>query len=374
MINVFQPSLGNEELSALKKVIESNWVGRGSLTAKFEHEFAAYCGVNAENMRALSSCTAGLFVSMPLLNIGAGAEVILPTISFIGAGNAIKFSGAQPVFCDVDRRSLNATAELIERKITKNTKAILLLHYGGIPCEMDDILFLAQKNNLYVIEDNACSVASKYKGKFTGTLGDIGIWSFDAMKILVCGDGGMLFAKDKLIRDKADEMLYFGLKTKSGFSNFVDNKWWEFDISYYGNREIMNDMAASIGLEQLKKLNNFINRRHQIFDMYNAGLKNVDWIDLPLTNNNNIQSSYYFYHIQVKNDKRDNLAVYLRKNNIYTTFRYYPLHLVNFYNCNEKYENAEYAANHTLCLPIHQSLTNNDVDYIIEKIKEFKWN
>ena len=372
MINVFQPQLGSEELEAIKKVFESNWLGKGKLTSQFEDNFAMHVGVNKQHLRSTNCCSEGLFNSMKIFDIQNSDEVIIPTISFIGAGNSVCANGSKLVFCDVDKRTLNATAHHIEKKITSKTKAILLIHYGGVPCEMDEIMELAKANNIKVIEDSACSVSSTYKGRACGTIGDMGMWSFDAMKILVCGDGAMLYFRDLELADKAEKLMYFGLENKSGFSNSVDAKWWEFNISQFGHRAIMNDVTAAMALEQLKKLPLFINRRKEISNFYNENLKDIDWLDIPQKLPEYCTSSYYFYHIQTKNGKRDELAKYLRENGIYTTFRYYPLHLVKYYECTEHFKNAEWAANNTLCLPIHQSLTNDNLSYIVDKIKLFK--
>lgn len=372
MINVFQPQLGEEELNAIKKVFKSNWLGKGKLTAQFEENFALHLGVEKAHVRSTNCCSEGLFNSMKVFDIKPEDEVIIPTISFIGAGNAVRANGSKLVFCDVDKRTLNVRAQDIKKKITKNTKAILLIHFGGVPCEMDEIMDLAQANNIKVIEDSACSVASTYKGKATGTIGDMGMWSFDAMKILVCADGAMLYFKDEERAKFAEKLMYFGLESKSGFSNSVDKKWWEFDISQFGHRAIMNDVTASMALEQLRKLPSFIEKRKQIHNFYNENLKDISWLELPPELPEYCTSSYYFYYIQLK--KRDELAAYLRENGIYTTFRYYPLHWVKFFNCNETFENAQWAANHTLCIPIHHSLTDENLEYIVEKIKKFRGN
>ena len=255
--------------------------------------------------------------------------------------------------------------------ITPNTKAILLLHYGGVPCDMDKIMPLAESYGIKVIEDCAAGVCSKYKGQALGTFGDMGMWSFDAMKILVCGDGAMLHFKDPDLREKADKWLYFGLEAKSGYENSVAQKWWEFDISCYGHRAIMNNVTAAMALEQFKKLPSFMEKRAWVHNTYDDALKDLSWIDTPLPIEEGSSTSYFFYHIQLKNDKRDELAHYLRDRGIYTTYRYYPLHRVPFYGLDGVFPGADYAADHTLCLPMHQSLSSDEVQLIIESITEF---
>lgn len=371
MINVFQPSLGEEEAESVKKVLQSNWLGKGKMVEAFEEQFAEHLKVEKKHIKTTNCCSEGLFSSMKILNIRAEDEVIMPTISFVGAGNAVCANGSKLVLCDVDPHTLNVRACDIEKKITAKTKAILLLHYGGVPCEMDEILDMADSYNLKVIEDSACSVASTYKGKACGTMGDIGTWSFDTMKILVCGDGGAIYIKDEEQAKFAEKLMYFGLESKSGYTNTVDSKWWEFEISQYGHRSIMNDITASMALTQLNKLRGFVEKRKIVHDIYDNELKDLGWLKIPEKLSNDCESSFYFYPIQINSSKRDELASYLRENDIYTTFRYFPLHKVSYYGIRETFPNAEYAAYNTLCIPIHQSLSTDEVMYIVGKIKEF---
>lgn len=371
MINVYQPSLGEEELNRIREVFTSNWLGKGKLTEEFEHKFAAHLGVLPNRVLSTNCCSEGLFSSMKLLEVGPDDEVIMPTISFVGAGNAVCANGSKLILCDVDPRTQNVRAEDIAKKITPRTKAILLLHYGGVPCEMDEIMALAKVHNIRVIEDSACSVYSTYKGQACGTFGDMAMWSFDAMKILVCGDGAMLAFRDPELREKASKLLYFGLESKSGYSNSVDQKWWEFEISCFGHRSIMNDVTAAMALEQLKKLPTFIEKRKAIHDHYNERLKRLTWLDIPMDIPSYATSSYYFYPIQTKGSDRDALAKHLRENGIYTTYRYFPLHRVKAYGVTGEFPNADYAADHTLCLPIHQALSVDEIEYICDKISQF---
>lgn len=366
-----QPSLGAEEINELKKTFKSNWLGKGIKVREFEEKFASHIDSMPENVITTNCCTEGLFIWPDLFGLSEGDEVIIPTISFIGAGTGVCSHKLKMVLCDVDPRTLNVRAEDIERVLTPKTKAVVVLHYGGIPCDMDSIMNLAKKYKLIVIEDSAPGIWSKYKGKHIGTIGDMGMWSFDAMKILVCGAGAMLHFKDPCIRKKAEKMMYFGLETKSGFENSVAQKWWEFDISCFGHRAIMDDITATIALEQFKKLDIFFQKRKHVHEFYTKHLSALSWIDLPLPLPKDCETSYYFYHIQIKNGKRDELAKYLRDNGIYTTYRYFPLHRVPGFKANGSFPNADYAADNTLCLPIHQNLSYEELKLIVNKIIEF---
>ena len=369
MIQIYSNSLGEEELNAIKEVFDSKWLGKGPKTNQFVEDISNKINKPSKFMTTTTCCTEGIFQIMDLLNIKKGDEVILPSISFVGVANAIVYKNATPVFCDVDKHTLNPTVEDIEKKITTKTKVLIVIHYAGVPCDIDNIVKLCKKNNIILIEDNANSPFSKYKKQNTGTFGDFGVWSFDAMKILVTGDGGLIYSENEEYIDKLNKLSYLGLETSSGLSSDIDKKWWQFEVSVPGRRSITNDITSAIGIEQLKKVDGFIRRRKKIHNMYNSELDGTDWVITP-TIKDEVDSSYYMYHIQLK--ERDELARHLRSNDVYTTFRYYPLHWVDFYNSKEKLPNTDYVAKSTLCLPLHQNLTDDDVDYIIKTIKKFK--
>ncbi len=368
MINVFQPSLGAEELQAVGQVFASNWVGRGKVTDQFEQAFARHCGVPQTQMRSVSCCTEGLFQAMTLLGVGPGDEVVLPTLSFVGAGNAIANSGARPVFCDVDCRTLNATAETIAACLTPKTRAVLVLHYGGVPCVLDPIVALLSERGIPLIEDSACSVASTYHGRACGAIGDVGVWSFDAMKILVTGDGGMIYSRHPEDSERLERLLYLGMEQSSGFSQKKGDRWWQFEVSEFGRRAIMNDIASAIGLEQLRKLPAFIARRRQVHTLYDEALASLGWLRPPPAIPPDVESSYYFYWVQMESSLRDRLAVHLRSHDIYVTFRYHPLHQVKAFGSSDRLPKAETVAETTLCLPIHQSLLDDDVARVVDCI------
>lgn len=364
MINVFQPTLGQAELLSIADSFNTGWIGKGPKVAEFEAAWAAHIGASEKNVVSTNSCTEALFASLVLLGVNRGDEVIIPTVHFIGAAQAVLALGAFPVFCDVGSRTLNATVEFIQQKITNRTRAVILNHYGGVPCEMDGITsLLSYHPQIKLIEDAACAPASTYGGKAVGTFGDIGAWSFDAMKIISTGDGGMMYVKDEKLADKARKLLYLGIDTESGLSSNTD-QWWKFGISALGaRRSVMNDLAAGMGLEQLKRLGAFANRRIEIIEIYGKNLEGV--VSLPPIND--WGSLFYFYWIQTP--KRDELAAYLKANGVYTTFRYYPLHWA--YGLSECLPNAEQAANNTLLLPLHCNLTDEQVEFICEKIRGF---
>jgi len=373
MINVFQPELSKEELQAIAKVFSSNWIGKGEQVKQFEEKFAAMFQISPDHFTSTTCCTEALFLASELFNYDSTSEIIVPDISFVAAGSSVLAKHAKLVLCDVDPRTLNATADSIKEKISSKTKAVILNHYGGVPCEMEPIAELCRTKNILIIEDSACAIRSFYKGRGCGTIGDMGVWSFDAMKAICTGDGGMIYLKSPEKMINAREFLYLGLpvKEKSGMDGVKAGKanWWEYDIRRYGRRALMNNIMASIGLEQLNKLNRFLHRKKEICETYMQELSSLDWLVLPPPLPDYIESSYYFFWVQLAN--RDGLAKFLYENGVYTTFRYWPLHKVKLFNSKSRFPNSDYVSKHTLNLPLHQSLSDNDVAKIIELIFQY---
>jgi aminotransferase len=370
MLNVFQPTLGDEELAAVREVFESGWIGRGKRTARFEEEFARHLGIAPGLLASVNSCTEGLFIAMELVNAGPGDEVVMPTIGFIGAANAVASRGARPVFCDVDPRTLNARVADIEAKISPRTRAVIILHYGGQPGEVAEIAALCRDRGITLVEDSACSVASRVNDLACGTFGDIGAWSFDSMKILVTGDGGMLFVRDSELAARAAKITYLGLEQTSGLSQVGKaDRWWEFEISSFSRRSTSNDLTAAIGSVQLRRLPGFVARRHAIAEYYDRELSAIPGVRCPPPLPPGHQSSHWLYWIQLDAGVRDSVARRLYEREVYTTLRYPPLHKVRLFADSSVLPGAELAALETLNLPMHQALDDAAVDMVVAEVR-----
>lgn len=376
-IQIFSNTLGKDEIKAVNRVFKSRWLGYGQESKLFEKEFASLLG--SKYALGVNCATAGLFLSMDILGIGRGDEVILPTCTFVGCANAIVKSGAKVVFADVDVRTMNILPSEIERLLTNKTKAVMLLHYGGHPNDFSKIgkILNATGRKIYIIEDSANSIYSTYKGKHTGTLGDIGIFSFDAMKILVTGDGGMMTFQNQDLYKEAIRWRYLGADpdAPSGYASLKEGNtnWWTVNATVPGNRHIINDITSAVGRLQLKKLKKFISLRKKHWNTYKKELAGIDKIILPPEPAFNSTSSYYLFWLQLDSEERRlRLANYLLSAGVYVTFRYYPLHLIPLYKHKGKLPNAEEANRITINIPIHQNLKTSEVQKIISNIK--KWS
>ena len=373
MINVFQPELRDEELAAVKAVMTSNWTGRGQITDRFETAWAAHLGVAREHVTSVTCCTEGLFQTTAMVGMRPGDEVVLTSISFVGAANAVLAAGARAVFCDVETRTLNPSLAHIEACATPRTRAVLMTHYGGIAIrETAAIAAWCRERGITLIEDAACAPASRLPdGTACGTAGDFGVWSFDSMKMLSTGDGGMIYCRAPERARSLQLDLYLGLGTTSAISKSGD-RWWEFDVDRPGRRAIMNDLSSAIGLEQLKKVPSFASRRRAVAQAYSDGLARHAWLTLPPDELRDPAAVPYFYWIQTKPDIRNRLASFLREHQVYVTFRYYPLHRLPLYRHDGRpLPQTEVAANSTLLLPMHQGLSHNDVSRVLSLVDDF---
>lgn len=367
MIHLMQPSLGENEMKAISEVFADNWPGKGPRIEQFETEFSRYIGCDGSEMTGINCCTEGLFQVIEALNLTPRDEVILPTISFIGTAHAVKHSRARIKLVDVDFRSLNPRPEDIKNAITPRTRAVLLLHYGGYPGWISEIEEITRGTSILLIEDAACSLGASLNGISCGMFGDVGLWSFDSMKLLVTGDGGMVRIAKPELRERFRLSISMG-GSQRGFNEASEkNKsWWKVDPFLAGRRAYMNDLNAAIGLVQLGRIVSFINRRKEIAGMYNQGFEDIPNILVPPRQNEKVD---FFYWIQVPHKLRDKLAIFLLENGVYTTFRYWPLHQTKLYACSEKFPQADEATKKTLHLPMHQNLSNTEVEYIIDKVK-----
>ncbi|MFD9961802.1 DegT/DnrJ/EryC1/StrS family aminotransferase [Amycolatopsis sp. NPDC058986] len=372
MINVFQPSLGEEELAAVGEVFASCWIGRGPRVDAFESGFAEHIGVPRNQVTSMNSCTEATFLAMELLGVGPGDEVVLPTVTFVGTANAVASRGARPVFCDVDPRTLNAGVADVRSRLTAKTKAVLLLHYGGHPGEIARIADLCRERGIGLIEDAANAQASSVEGRACGTFGDIGVWSFDHGKIAVAVDGAIMYTKDPELAARAAKLAYLGMEQATGYGEAMrtHTRWWDFEVSSFSRRSIMNDVLAAIGVVQLGKLKGFVARRREITARYDENLRGVaGLVPRPVLPAGH-ESSYYLYWVQMDAGIRDVVARDLYDRGIYTTFRYPLLHKVKAYGGDAHLPSAERAAAATLCLPLHQALGPDEVDFVSAALAE----
>lgn len=365
MISVFGSAFGEEEADALRKVILSQWVGMGAITDQFEKKFAER--LSLPDFVMVNSGSNALSLAVYLLNLPKKSEIILPSFTWVSCANAVLLAGHKPVFCDVDESSQNVTAETIRPHITKKTGAIMVVHYAGKSVDMDPILDLG----IPIIEDAAHAVDTKYKNRFCGSMGDIGIFSFDSIKNLAIGEAGGITANKPSLIKRARELRYCGIN-KSGFKQAQENAnslWWRHEIKEIYHKLLPTDLSAALGIIQLSRLDKLQVSRKKIWDYYQSALKKNDAIKLPIDAKKDETHSFFTFLIQV--EKRDQLAKHLYSKGIYTTLRYHPLHLEPIYKSKAKLTVTEQLAENGLNIPLHPLLKKKETEKITKEILGF---
>jgi len=366
MINVFKPAMGEEEVEAVTAVLRSGWIGLGPRTAEFEQKFATFCG--AKYAVGVNSATAALDLAMKLLHITHGDEVIVPTMTFVSTAHVVAYNLATPIFTDVEPRTMNIDLEDVKRKISSRTKAIIAVHYSGRPVNMDELKLIV--GHVPIVEDCAHATGSKYKGKPVGGLGSMGCFSFHAVKNLAMGDGGALTLNSQEMCQRAKRLRWLGIDKGTWDRTELDKSyWWEYSVDEIGLKCHMNDIMASIGLAQLKKLPELNGRRREIVSRYFDGLSDIPQIETPLDDDNDYKSAWHIYHI--KCERRDDLSVFLNDRGIATGVHYKPIHTYRCYGNRPTLKVAEQLQHRILTLPLYPSMTDEEVDLVIRSIREF---
>lgn len=368
MISVFGSLVGEAEIKAVTECLESQWLGLGRNVDEFEERFKAKFGLPTFAM--VDSGSNALLMAVSLLDLPPGSEIILPTYTWVSCAQAIILAGHKPVFCDVDLATMNVRSEDVVPKITKSTAAIMVVHYAGLSVDMDPIKSLGYP----IVEDAAHAVDSTYYGQPCGNIGDVGIYSFDAVKNLTVGEGGGITMRDSKMLPRALAMRYCGIG-KSGFEaaqkkSGSESRWWEYNIAEPFIKMLPTNIAASIGIAQLDRIDCLQARRAEIWARYQLELGALPQVITPVDAPVGCKHSYFTYCIRVPN--RDGLAKFLLENNIYTTLRYHPLHLNPIYGQTKlRLPNSEQLNEDALSIPLHPRLSDDDVSFVISKIKEF---
>ena len=374
-IKFSKPLHGKEEKRALINVINSGWLTTGKKTTSFEDKFKKF--KKAKYALALNSCTAALHLSLQMLNLKKSDEVITSAMTFSSTINSIIISGAKPVLADVDLSTQNIDPTDIEKKITKKTKALLIVHFAGRPCDMDKIMKIVKKYRLYLIEDCAHSIESKFKGKNLGTFGTFGCFSFYATKNLSIGEGGMLITSNKKFYDKARILSLHGMD-KAAWNRYGKQGYRHYDVSAVGYKYNLMDLLSVIGIEQLKKININYKKRQRIWNLYYKNFKQTG-LKIPSKFNSKIMKhSFHLFNIFLKKDRdgisRDEAILRLHRKKIGVGIHYRSIPEHSIYRKKFKwkindYPNAKKIGRETLSLPLSPSLTKNEVLKVIKNIK-----
>jgi dTDP-4-amino-4,6-dideoxygalactose transaminase len=369
-IPLFDLNFGLEEEQAVLETLRSKWISTGPKTKAFEADFAGMFGVR--HALALANCTVSLHLAMKILGIGPGDEVICPSLTFVATVNAVRYVDAVPVFADIcGDADLTMDPLDIERKITPRTKAVVVMHYAGFPCAMDEIMRLARRYNLKVIEDACHGPLSEYREQKLGTIGDVGCFSFFSNKNISTGEGGMLVTNDGGLYEHAKLLRSHGMTTLS----YERSKGLStgYDVIESGYNYRMDDIRASIGIVQLKKLNADLIKRAEVRQWYENAFAELSGILIPFRGYSGFVSNHIFTVLLDERCglSRDEVRIALHNTGIQTSMHYPPVHLFSiFREFSVALPVTEHVASLLITLPMYSRMIKSDVEYIAMKIKE----
>ncbi len=367
-----KPYITEEEITEVVDALRSSWLTMGPKTIKFEEEFKNYIyGKEKGWAITVNSCTAALHLALKAIGLKQGDEVILPTNTFIATAEVVTYFKARPVLCDIEYETHNINVFKIEELITSKTKAIIPVHFGGQPCDMEKILDIARRHKLYVIEDAAHALPAWYKDKKIGTMGNITCFSFYATKTLATGEGGIATTKEETFARSMKINRLHGID-RDAWNRYTLQGDWYYEVVDQGYKYNMTDLQAALGLAQLKKLEWMWNRRKEIAERYNQAFKNTAIETLKIKPDR--ETSWHLYVIKVNN--RDELYRKLKERGIGTSVHFIPVHKHPYYKKTFGYKEKDYPVaeevfKKSLSLPIYPGLTDEEQEYIIENVLKY---
>jgi dTDP-4-amino-4,6-dideoxygalactose transaminase len=371
------PDIGEEEIAEVIDSIRSGWLTTGPKTKQFEQDFAVFIGEDVEAI-AINSGTAGLHVALEAVGVGPGDEVITTPYTFTATAEVIRYLGADPVFVDVDPKTFNIDAAKIEKAITRRTIAILPVHFAGLACNMDAILEIARKYGLKVIEDAAHALPATYKGKLIGTLGsDVTVYSFYATKTITTGEGGMVVTRNPEIAQRCRAMRLHGIN-RDAFDRYTSTKpSWHYEVIAPGFKYNMTDLAASLGIHQLRKAWAFQKRRAEMAASYDEAFKDLPIILPPKAPLGDVHA-WHLYVIRLKDEvkvSRDRFIELMAEKRIGCSVHFIPLHIHPYWRDRyslkpEDFPNAYHAYAKAVSLPLYTKMSIKDQQRVIMAVRE----
>jgi dTDP-4-amino-4,6-dideoxygalactose transaminase len=368
------PDIGEDEIQAVVETLRSGWLTTGLKTKKFEDKFAAYVG--SPHAVAVNSGTAALHLALDAVGIRAADEVIVPTTTFTATAEVVTYFDARPVLVDCEEDTLNIDPAALEKAIGPKTKAVMPVDFAGHPAELGKIREIARARKLAVIEDAAHALPARYQGKLVGTLSDITCFSFYATKTITTGEGGMATTANQEWADQMRMMSLHGI-SKDAWKRYTASGSWYYEVEYPGFKYNLTDIAASLGLVQLKRADEFWKKRQRIAELYDRGFADVPEVRRPAVREG-VQHAWHLYVIQLQVERlrigRNEFIEALKEKNIGTSVHFIPLHLHPFYKRTFGYKPADFPKatavfDRIISLPIFPKMTDAQVERVIDAVR-----
>lgn len=368
----FIPWIIKKDKIAVINALTKRWLTNGPILAQFERQISKFIG--CKYAVGVSNATQALHLSVLMLGLGLGDEVIVPTFTFAATANSVIYSGAKPIFVDVDSTTFNISPKEIRKKITRKTKAVIVVHYGGQACDMNEILTIAKKHNLQIIEDCAHALGSTYGNLKCGQIGHMGCFSFYPTKIITTAEGGMITTNNNRIYKNLKILRSQGVDIQA--RERENQLKWKYDVVSLGYNYRLDEIRSSLGASQLERIDEINKRRIKIAKKYDEKLEKIKGIIIPQTRSDR-NHIYHLYTIRITKDyplTRNQLFSKLAKANIGTSVQYYPLHLMSYYKKkfgykNEDFPNSNILKDQVISLPIYPTMKSEQIDYVVSNLK-----
>jgi dTDP-4-amino-4,6-dideoxygalactose transaminase len=371
------PSIGEEEIAAVEKVLRSGWLTTGPVAFEFEKEFARYIG--CKHALAVNSGTSALQLALEAIGLKRDDEVLVPTYTFTATGEVVTYFGAKPVLCDSLPGGFNIDPSDAERRITSRTKAIIPVHIGGEPCDMDAIRSLAVRHNLHVIEDAAHALPASFGGQRIGTISEFTAFSFYATKTITTGEGGMLTTDNDAYAKRAAVMRLHGIGNDDAWKRYSRTGSWEYRVVEAGYKFNLPDLLAAVGLAQLRKCDTFAEQRRSIAELYRSKLAEVEELELPPCGPIGSEHAWHLFIVRLAPDSleinRNQFIEELSTEGIGTSVHFIPLHRHPYYQrtCGvgpDDFPSADNSYLRAISLPIFQGLSREQACTVAESVKQ----
>ena len=369
-IPVFAPTIGEDTKKHLSEAIDVGWLGMGSASKEFEERISEFLGLGDRYLAVTNTGTSALHIALLTAGIGPGDEVITPSFNYVADHQAIKMTGADVVMCDIQDDNLGIDCKKAEELITERTKAIIPLHFAGIPCDQEGTFNLSKNYNLRIIEDAMHAFGTKINKKKIGSYGDITCFSFDPVKIVTSVDGGCVIVNTKEELQKLHHLRLLGVD-KDTIQRYKNSRAWNYDVVSEGFRYHMNTISAVFGISQIKQAEKFIESRQKICQRYNDVFIEIPELKIPQTDFSNVSS--FIYSLRILNGKRQEIIEHLKNQDIDVGIHFTPVHKHEYFK-NSKYGNMDITnkvVEEVLTLPLHSFMKEEYIQRVINGITSF---
>ncbi|MDH4098950.1 MAG: DegT/DnrJ/EryC1/StrS family aminotransferase [Nitrospirota bacterium] len=367
---VFVPHIHVDTLKHLTDALHVGWLGMGATTKEFEERIAAYLDLSDRFVATTNTGTSALHIALLAAGVGSGDEVITPSFNYVADHQAIRMTGADVVMCDIREDNLGIDCEKAEQLISERTKAIIPLHFAGIPCDQDGVYRLAQKYNLRVIEDGCHAFGSSIGGRKIGSYGDITCFSFDPVKIITSIDGGCVVVNSREELEQLHRLRLLGVD-KDTTERYKNSRAWDYDVVSEGYRYHLTNIMASVGISQLKRIDEFVNSRRRVCRAYSEAFKDIDGLKVPESDFDGV--SPFIYSLRVLGGEREALIEHMRQRDIDVGIHFVPVHRHTYFANARRgdMEVTERVVKQVLTLPLHSNMKPDFVERVIDGVCGF---